>query len=81
MNSSKHNAPLNKFLFNLVILAVLAVILFSCSEEVDYPIKPDALRSGSVKWEESLTPDGWAMVINEDGTTLGYSKSSGLQLI
>jgi len=30
---------------------------------------------------ESLTPDGWTMVTNEDGATLGYSKSSGLQLI
>ncbi len=51
------------------------------SKTKDYPRKPDRLGSGRVKWAESLTPDGWTMVTNKDGATLGYSKSSGLQLI
>lgn len=32
-------------------------------------------------WEETDMPEGWTMVTNEGGATLGYSKSSGLQLV
>lgn len=67
----------------LIILTFLAVaILFSaCNKTEDYPRKPEKPGSGNIMWEESETPDGWTMVKNEDGTTLGYSKSSRLQLI
>jgi len=70
-----------KILFILVLLAGFATLYFACDRAEDYPIEPDRLGSGKVKWAESLTPDGWTMVTNEDGATLGYSKSSGLQLI
>lgn len=70
-----------KILFILVLLAGVATLFFSCGKAEDYPRKPDLLGSGKVKWEELLTPDGWTMVTNEDGATLGYSKSLGLQLI
>jgi beta-glucosidase len=68
-----------KILFILVMVAGLAALHYACNK--DYPIKPERLGSGKVKWVESVTPDGWTMVINEGGTTLGYSKNSGLQLI
>jgi len=69
-----------KILFILVLLAGVAVLFTTCKTK-DYPREPDRLGSGKVKWEESLTPDGWTLVTNEGGATLGYSKSSGLQLI
>ncbi len=74
-------ASSKKTMFILVLLAGVATLHFACNKTEDYPRKPDRLGSGKVKWAESLTPDGWTMVTNEDGATLGYSKSSGLQLI
>ena len=65
----------------LVLFASVIALVFACDKAEDYPREPDRLGSGKVKWAESQTPDGWTMVTNEDGTTLGYSKSSGLQLI
>jgi beta-glucosidase len=65
----------------LVLLAGAVTLLFAFNKAEDYPRKPDRLGSGKVKWAESLTPDGWSMVTNENGATLGYSKSSGLKLI
>ena len=32
-------------------------------------------------WEETEMSQGWTMVTNKDGATLGYSKDSGLQLV
>jgi beta-glucosidase len=75
INSSK------KPLFILVLLAGVATLFFTTCKTEDYPKKPAPLGSGNVKWEETLTPDGWTKVTNENGATLGYSKSSGLQLI
>lgn len=46
-----------------------------------YPVTPEELGSGTVKWSETDTADGWTEVKNEGGTTLGYSKSSGVKLI
>ncbi len=64
-----------------VLLAVVTTLFFACNKTEDYPRKPDLLGSGKIKWIETQTPDGWTNVSNEDGTTLGYSKSSGLKLI
>lgn len=49
--------------------------------KLTYPVKPEELGSGTVKWAEEATPDGWAKVTNEGGTTLGYSKDSGLAIV
>jgi beta-glucosidase len=81
MNLFKDITSSKKILFILVLLAGVATLFFTTCKTKDYPRKPDRLGSGKVKWAESLAPDGWTMVINEDGATLGYSKSSGLQLI
>lgn len=42
---------------------------------------PEELGSGTVKWSEEKTADGWIKVTNEGGDTLGYSADSGVQLI
>ena len=47
----------------------------------EYPITPEELGSGEVKWSEEETKDGWMKVINEGGETLGYSPDSGVSLI
>ncbi len=78
-----------------ILLAVLMVTttLASCSgggsstsgpkvpDQASYPIAVDELGSGKVKWVEEQTADGWMKVTNEGGTTLGYSKESGVTLI
>ena len=46
-----------------------------------YPIAPEELCSGTVKWVEEKTADGWMQVTNEGGETLGYSTDSGVKLI
>ncbi|MFO7622058.1 MAG: hypothetical protein R6W81_12460, partial [Bacteroidales bacterium] len=81
MNSFKDITSSKKILFILVLLAGITTLFFTACKTGDYPRKPDRLGSGKVRWAESLTPDGWTMVTNEGGATLGYSKSSGLQLI
>ncbi len=68
-------------LLDLIWATAVAAIFSSCSTTVDYPVEPDSLGSGSVKWEEVQTPDGWTKVTNQGGATLGYSKESGLQII
>lgn len=73
--SSKEN------LLMLVLFASIIALVFGCDNAADYPRESDLLGSGKVKWAESQTPDGWTSVSNEEGTTLGYSKSSGLKLI
>ncbi len=77
----KESTTSKRIHFVIAILTGAATLFFSCSQIENYPIEPDTFGSGNVKWQESLTPDGWTMVTNEEGTTLGYSKSSGLQLI
>lgn len=42
---------------------------------------PEELGSGTVKWSEEKTADGWMKVTNEGGKTLGYSPESGVKLI
>ncbi len=70
-----------KMLVYLALLAGIATLHFCTGKAEDYPREPDRPGYGTVKWAESQTSDGWAMVTNEGGTTLGYSKNSGLQLI
>lgn len=47
----------------------------------EYPITPEELGSGEVKWSEEETDDDWMEVTNEGGETLGYSPDSGVSLI
>lgn len=47
----------------------------------EYPITPEELGSGEVKWSEEKTADGWMKVSNDGGETLGYSPDSGVKLI
>jgi len=70
-----------KALSILVLLTGVSTLFFSACKEEGYPRKPERSGSGNVKWAESQTPDGWIMVTNEEGATLGYSRNSGLQLI
>lgn len=44
-------------------------------------ITPEELGSGSPKWTETKTSDGWMEVTNTGGETLGYSPDSGVSLI
>lgn len=81
MNPFKDNPSLKTILFNLPLLLGVATLFCACSNEEDYPREPDTPGSKKAKWVESMTPDGWAMVTNEGGLTLGYSKESGLELI
>jgi beta-glucosidase len=81
MNLFKEISSSKKILFIILLLTGSATLYFCTNKAGDYPRKPDRLGSGKVKWAESLTPDGWTMVTNQGGATLGYSKSSGLQLI
>jgi beta-glucosidase len=81
MKLFKDSTSSKKILFILVLLTGVATLHFACNKNEEYPRKPDRLGSGRVKWAESLTPDGWTMVTNEEGATLGYSESSGLKLI
>jgi beta-glucosidase len=81
MNLFKDHTSAKKILFNLVLLAGVATLFCACSNTEDYPREPDRPGSEKARWAESTTPDGWTMVTNEGGTTLGYSKNSGLQLI
>ncbi|MDB4583404.1 glycoside hydrolase family 3 C-terminal domain-containing protein [Draconibacterium sp.] len=81
MNLFKYITSSKKTVLIMVLLAGVATLFFACGKAEDYPREPDRLGSGKVKWAESLTPDGWTKVTNENGATLGYSKSSGLQLI
>lgn len=48
---------------------------------LEYPVTPDELGSGEVKWSEEKTADGWMKVTNDGGDTLGYSPDSGVTLI
>ena len=41
----------------------------------------EVLGSGNVKWSEKKTADGWIIVTNQGGDTLGYSPNSGVSLI
>ena len=72
---------LSKILFVSVILTSVTTLSFAIDKDEDYPRESEPLGAGVVKWAETSTPDGWTMVTNEGGTTLGYSKRSGLQLI
>ncbi len=50
-------------------------------ESVVDPVEAEELGSGEVKWSEEETADGFNVVTNEGGKTLGYSIASGVQLI
>ncbi len=45
------------------------------------PIAAEELGSGTVKWTEERTGDGWVRIVNDGGETLGYSKNSGVEII
>lgn len=48
---------------------------------LEYPVTPEELGSGEVKWSEEKTKDGWMKVTNTNGATLGYSPDSGVKLL
>jgi len=81
MNLIKDLISSKRISFMMVLLAGIFILFITSCKTKDYPRKPDRLGSGKVRWTEMQTPDGWMMVINENGATLGYSKNSGLQLI
>ncbi len=81
MNLFNDTISLKRILFVLGILTGLSTLLFTTCNTEDYPRKTNRPGTGKVRWTESLTPDGWTMVTNENGAILGYSKTSGLQLI
>ena len=39
------------------------------------------VKADGAKWTETETADGWMLVTNEGGKTLGYSKTSGIKLL
>ena len=39
------------------------------------------VKADGAKWTETETADGWMLVTNEGGKTLGYSKDSGVKLL
>ena len=45
------------------------------------PLEVEALGSGTVKWSEETTADGYNLVKNEGGATLTYSTESGVKLV
>lgn len=47
----------------------------------DGHMEVEELGSGTPKWSEKKTADGWMLVTNEGGDTLGYSPDSGVTLI
>lgn len=65
----------------MVLLAGVVSLFFATCKTENYPQKPEPPGSGKVRWAESQTPDGWTMVTNENGVTLGYSGTSGLSII
>ena len=75
INSSKN------ILFILILMLCISTLSCTTDKVVEYPVEPDPPGSGNIMWAESQTPEGWTMVTNKDGTTLGYSKNSGLKLI
>lgn len=71
-----------KTIISLTIVSVLA--LAACSGEdadVGEPVEPEDLGSGEVNWSETETDDGYIIVTNEGGKTLGYSPDSGVELL
>ncbi|MDX8339348.1 glycoside hydrolase family 3 N-terminal domain-containing protein [Draconibacterium sp. IB214405] len=81
MNLFQNFSSSAKSLFIPVLSTIIFTMLSGCNKTEEYPRNPDPLGSGKVKWSESQTPDGWTKVNNEEGATLGYSKSSALHLI
>jgi beta-glucosidase len=70
-----------KMFFTIVMIACLAAFSLTDCKNKSYPMKAQRLGSGKVKWTETVTPDGWTMVTNEGGSTLGYSKGLGVNII
>ena len=69
------NHSLKRKIASLLIVTILMLSLSGFAQGVE------ELGSGTVKWTETDMPDGWTMVTNEGGDTLGYSKDSGVTLI
>ncbi len=81
MNPTRNIASSRNFLLAMTLITGIATFSCTTDNSLDYPVEPEPLGSGQVKWAEALTPDGWTLVDNEGGVTLGYSKNSGLHLI
>lgn len=73
-----------KKLVLLLVVFIISLALIGCTKDEaagGAPIEPEEIGSGEVKWEETETADGYVIVTNEGGKTLGYSKESGVELI
>jgi beta-glucosidase len=81
MNPTRNMTSSGNFLFTLTWMIGVATLSCTTDKSVDYPVEPDRPGTGKVRWAESMTPEGWMMVSNADGATLGYSPNSGLKLI
>lgn len=56
-----------------VAVSMTAAMLLSASSSF--------VSASEAKWSETETPDGWILVTNEGGETLGYSPESGVTII
>ena len=61
-------------------LLALGLAVSMVSSTAVYAAEGDAAAGGE-KWSQEETQDGWIKVSNEGGTTLGYSKDSGVTII
>ena len=61
-------------------LLALGLAVSMVSSTAVYAAESDA-EAGGEKWSQEETKDGWIKVSNEGGTTLGYSKDSGVAII
>ena len=66
---------------NQISKRILSVLLMLMLLAPAMSVSAETLGSGTVKWIETDMPEGWTMVTNEGGATLGYTKGSGLELI
>lgn len=62
-----------RYLKKAVAASMSAAMLFGSSASY--------ASASEAKWSEAETPDGWILVTNEGGDTLGYSPDSGVALI
>jgi beta-glucosidase len=81
-NAMFNNSTTTRINFSILTLMFILGMVSCTTEKVkEYPRETEFLGTGKVRWSESQTSEGWTMVSNEGGMTLGYSKNSGLKLI
>lgn len=68
-------------MIKLLVLTCCGLLFFTSCISESYPKEPDPSGFKNIKWSETITPEGIIKVTNEGGTTLGYSKHSGLSIV